>query len=169
MNKKLGVLLVLGAVLAGCRANQEPLADYFSQIEQEVRQEIHTLAVSEPNAVVTFAYDPGHLPFDLPAMAPTSMVNDKVTCWQPPIRQQQPLEKFAIEQLSLKGIMTKGSARVALIQTPKYGVMKVSKGQYLGRNLGKIAEITEQQVTIEEQWPDGKGCWSKRVVRMALQ
>ncbi|MCJ2378788.1 pilus assembly protein PilP [Vibrio sp. ZSDZ34] len=169
MNKYRGVFVLLAAMLAGCRAHQEPLADYFAEVENEVRQEAYSLAIAESNSVVTFAYEPGHLPFNLPAMVPTSVVNNQVNCWQPPTRASQPLEEFAIEQLSLKGIMTKGNARVALIQTPQYGVLKASKGQYLGRNLGKVAAITTQQVVIHEQWPDGEGCWSKRVVYMALQ
>jgi type IV pilus assembly protein PilP len=169
MNKKFEIFMVLVAMLAGCRANQEPLADSLTEVEKEITQDVHRLTVSKPNSVVAFEYNSGHLPFDLPAIAPSSVRNNTTTCWQPPSRGREPLEQFAIEQLSLKGIMTKGNARVALIQTPEYRVMKVGKGQYLGRNKGRVAEITAQKVIIDEHWSDGQGCWSKRVVHMVLQ
>ena len=47
-------------------------------------------------------------------------------------------------------------------------VFKVSSGNYIGVNHGRIIDINAFRIVVETLVPDGQGCWEKRVINLAL-
>lgn len=84
-------------------------------------------------------------------------------------RQQQPLESYPLESLSLKGSM-KGSAgqTVGLIQTPDGEIERVQRGNYMGMNQGRIVEITPTRIDLLEIVPDGREGYIERPRSLVL-
>ncbi|MCA0937680.1 pilus assembly protein PilP [Vibrio alginolyticus] len=169
-NRSLLVVWV-ATLLAGCQANDESLTDFIRGVENQARRDVEKLKPADEYVAV--AYDPKVLraPFELPreATIATQPIARK-DCWQPPSRARTgKLEKFPLNQLRLKGVMGIGNTVSGLVQAPNGTVYKVAPGQYLGRNNGKVTQVTHSYLLINETLPDGLGCWQKRKVKLALR
>lgn len=82
-------------------------------------------------------------------------------CYPPAPHPKSILEDFNLESLDFVGLFS-SDAKVALIQTPTYGVVKVRVGDYLGKDNGRIIEIRDSLIIIQEKirkaglWKDKK-------------
>ena len=171
MKAKLLYPSLLLIALVGCRANNDSLEEYIVQTKQTAQHEVK--ALKPVLDFVTSDYD-AHAqrsPFELPRAA--LVLNQprlRADCWQPKSRQKTgKLERFPLDKLSLKGVMSRNGSNSALIQTPSGDLVKVNTGQYIGLNNGKVIKVTESYMQIDETLPDGLGCWSRRNVKLALK
>ncbi len=161
----------IATILMGCQANDDSLTDFIRDVENQARRDVEKLKPADEYIAVV--YDPKVLraPFELPkeATIATQPIARK-DCWQPPSRARSgKLENFPLSQLRLKGVMGMGSTVSGLVQAPNGTVYKVAPGQYLGRNNGKVTQVTHSYLLINETLPDGLGCWQKRKVKLALR
>lgn len=157
--------------LIGCKANQEPLSDFVSQVEAKARKDVEQLTPSLDFVAAKYQQRQLRAPFVLPEAA---IVQDqpvaKKNCWQPTARAKTgKLEKYPLSKLRLKGVMGRGGSVSGLVQTPSGNVIKVKNGQFIGLNNGKVTKVTSKYVLINETLPDGLGCWQKRNVKLALK
>lgn len=84
-------------------------------------------------------------------------------------RQQEYLERYNIEVLRFTGhIQRPGGPLYALIQDGDGATQRVKMGNYLGKNYGRIVEITPTQVSIIEIVPDGRDGWVERPRSLGL-
>jgi type IV pilus assembly protein PilP len=67
------------------------------------------------------------------------------------------LEKIEISGLKLVAIVRSAGGNKALVQDSKGKGYIVTKGTYIGRNSGKVAEISKQKIIIEEEVKDDQG------------
>jgi type IV pilus assembly protein PilP len=79
-----------------------------------------------------------------------------------------PLEKIAISQLKLVGIVLASSGNKALVQEASGKGYIIKKGTYIGLNSGKVVEIQKDNVIIEEEVEDvlGKVTTHKKEIRL---
>ncbi len=89
-----------------------------------------------------------------------------------PNRRREDLERYSVDSMEMVGAMSTAGVNWGLIKMtagPASGkVFKVSVGNYLGVNHGRILDINEFRIMIETLVPDGQGCWEKRVLNLAL-
>ncbi len=80
------------------------------------------------------------------------------------------LEQLPLESLSLVGTLQFADEKTptALIDDGQGKIHKVTKGQYLGQDFGRVAEISEDTVFIEETVQDEQGGWVKRPRQLKL-
>ncbi|MBR9874662.1 MAG: pilus assembly protein PilP [Vibrionaceae bacterium] len=171
MKNKSLLMILMAMLLVGCQANDESLTDYFRDVENQAKRDVEKLKPADKYVAVIYAPQVLRAPFELPqeATIATQPIARK-DCWQPPSRMRSSkLEKFPLSQLRLKGVMGMGNAVSGLVQAPNGTVYKVAPGQYLGRNNGKVTQITHTYLLIDETLPDGLGCWQKRKVKLALR
>ena len=74
-------------------------------------------------------------------------------------RRRQPLESFRLEELRMVGTMASGRARYALVADPTGRIHRVSVGDYLGGNHGRIDLLREDAVLLREIVRSGNGGW----------
>lgn len=82
-------------------------------------------------------------------------------------RQREPLEAFALGELDLVGTLIVGSEPSALIQEPGGQVRRLSIGNYLGLNHGRIVGITSSSVLLVELVVE-QGAWVERNRQLTL-
>ena len=75
---------------------------------------------------------------------------------------RQYLERFDIGQLSMVGTLSRDGTQFALILDSEGGVHPVRTGDYLGRNHGRITQVSEATLRIVEIVSDGAGGWLER-------
>lgn len=173
MNSNLNRLAIVVAALSlmACKANQAPLDDYITHLERQAHKDVAALT---PLVEVNLRDYQAHQlrePFALPqAVITSTRSQSKKDCWQPnQMKTGGELERYPLAKLRLKGVMSRNKSMSALVQTPAGKVVKVSTGQPIGVNRGKVTRVTAEYVQIIEPLPDGLGCWNQRNVKLALK
>jgi type IV pilus assembly protein PilP len=158
MKLKVITLLVLSNIaLVACSSRVDEVNTRMQELRSQPALPIPPAPVFLP--VPSFAYAAQQLrsPFlpDSLALELKVMAGKRV---QPDLaRPPQFLEQFALESLTMKGTMRSANgALYGLIQAPEGGVVRVEKGNYMGKNYGRIIDITQSQITVIEIVPDGR-------------
>jgi Tfp pilus assembly protein PilP len=89
-----------------------------------------------------------------------------------PQRDKTPLEFFNRAQLQYVGVMGWGNALQALVRVNDPHAMtslyRVSVGDYLGKDAGRIRRIDSDALVVDEWVKDAAGQWRSQEIRMAL-
>lgn len=165
-------VILLGLVmLNGCsnRGKRAELENYVKQIKSRTINEIEPLPEVKPYE--TFIYSASNLrsPF-VPAfpeevlkkMAQTNGIQPDSN------RRKEALEAYPIDSLRMVGTLEKDKRRWALVTSPDGAVYRITNGNYLGQNHGRIEKVTEESVYITEIIPDVNGGWRERKASIAL-
>jgi len=82
-------------------------------------------------------------------------------------RIKEPLENFSLDSLRMMGSLQQQGTTWILVKDPEGLLHRVTIGNYLGLNNGKITSLYEDSVEILELIADGKG-WQKRKTGLAM-
>lgn len=159
------IILPLASVifLVGCSSRIDVVNQKMQEIRQQPPQPLPPAPVFLP--VPSFAYSAQQLrsPFLPPSLALELKVMAGRTIRPDLSRPPQFLEQFPIESLIMKGTLKRSdSALYGLIQAPEGGVVRVEKGNYVGKNYGRIVDISPSQITILEIVPNGRDGFVER-------
>lgn len=78
-------------------------------------------------------------------------------------RPAEYLERFALDELTLVGTITRqGALPEALIEDPTGLVSRVSPGGHLGKNRGRVVAVFPGRIALVETIADGRGKWVER-------
>jgi type IV pilus assembly protein PilP len=83
-------------------------------------------------------------------------------------RRKEVLEAFPLDTLRMVGTLEQNKKLWALIVDPNGAVYRLSKGNYLGQNHGRIDGITIDKVILTEIVPDPNGGWRERPTSIGL-
>lgn len=83
-------------------------------------------------------------------------------------RRKEPLEEYPLDALRMVGTLARGEQAWAVIQAPDGTVHRVSVGNHLGQNFGKIMRISEEKVELVELVQGTLGDWVEREASVAL-
>lgn len=78
-------------------------------------------------------------------------------------RKRQALEAYSLDALQFVGILEEGSTIWALIKIPGENaqIVRVKVGNYMGKNFGKIVQITDKLIKLEELY-QVEGGWKRK-------
>ena len=85
-----------------------------------------------------------------------------------PDRRREFLEGFPLDTLNMVGTLRMDDIDYALIRDNEKVVHRVSEGNFLGRNHGRIERVLSNRVELRELVQDGRGGWSERRVQIAM-
>ena len=83
-------------------------------------------------------------------------------------RKKEFLESFDLSAITMVGTLEKGGTLWALVRDGTGGIHWVTKGNYMGKNHGRIVATKENQVELLEIVSDGLGAWLERPRILAL-
>lgn len=109
-------------------------------------------------AYEAFAYSATRLrsPFDRPIEVREITQLQAISAIKPDeTRAKEFLEQYTFDSLSMVGTLDRGPASWALIQDPEGGIHRVQLGNFLGRNHGRIIELTDTYLAVVEIVSDG--------------
>ena len=78
------------------------------------------------------------------------------------LRVKDFLESFAIDTLSMVGTLEQNGALWALVRDPSGGIHRVTVGNYMGKNHGRITSATNSQISLVEIVSNGLDAWVER-------
>ena len=77
-------------------------------------------------------------------------------------REKEFLESFNLDELAMVGMMEQKGSLWALMKDGVGGIHRVTLGNYMGKNHGKIISVTADQLDLLEIVSDGLGGWVQR-------
>lgn len=163
------ITLAMLVAVSGCGRNDDDLRAYVAAVEAQPAGVIPP--IPEVKAYQPFTY-PEHRrdPFDssvvasqlLPQNRPESNVQIDAN------RTLEYLESFQLDSLNMVGTLRQHTGLWALIRTPDGTIQRVSPGNHLGKNYGKITNVSESGVKLIEVISDGFGGYMERPAAIAL-
>lgn len=83
-------------------------------------------------------------------------------------RPKEPLEAYPLDNLKMVGTLERNRRVHALVKTPDNNVFRVTVGNYMGQNFGRITEIGEAELKLTEIVQEGGGDWTERTASLLL-
>jgi len=158
------LLLLSNALLVGCSNDEFTDLDEFMQ--EKLARPGGVIAPIPPfKAYKAFSYSATTLrsPFDRPIEIREITQPQSVETVKPDEdRPKEFLEQFTFDSLAMVGTLSRSGVDWSLIRDPEGGVHRVRVGNFLGRNHGKIVEMTETYVAVIEIVSDGNEGWVER-------
>ena len=151
--------------LTGCGSSGEfaDLQAKMSEIKARPRGRIEPPPDFTPIATVSYASHQKRSPF-IPYTAVEDIDIPQGRSVEPDFtRPKEYLERFTLDSLAMVGTITKpGSVLEALVEDPTGAVNRIKVGNYMGKNFGRVIEVTEASVSVIEIVPDGQEGWVER-------
>ncbi|AWB66491.1 pilus assembly protein PilP [Saccharobesus litoralis] len=170
MIKKLSVLLTTIGLLSACGDDMADIQEFTQQVKNSARTSIEPIPKVE--AFESFEYSVSGLrsPFvePEPELIQEQMEQSR-DCLQPNFaRNKQPLEKYPLDNLRMRGTLGTDGALWGLIEAADGALFRVRPGSYMGLYHGRIVAVTTEKIELEEMIPDGTGCWEVRGANLAM-
>ncbi len=161
---------VLGLSACSDSGQHGDLRDYIEETKRRPAGEIEPLPSFVPYK--SFAYSAMALrsPFDPPAEQEQSVVLSNNKNIKPDFeREKEVLEGFNFGALRMVGTLTKDGAVWALINDGESGIHRVTTGNYIGMNHGRIVAASNHQIEVIEIVPNGTNGWVERPQVLSIQ
>lgn len=84
-------------------------------------------------------------------------------------RPKEFLEQFTIDSLTMVGTVQMDGTLWGLVQDGQGSVHRVKIGNYLGKNYGRIVELSENDLSVVEIVPNGPEEWVERPHKLPLR
>lgn len=165
---KIKALLICAAAAlgAGCSSGIGDLEAYVAEVKQRPAPPLDALPVMQQFETFEYAAQDMRDPFSIPSDEQISAAG--LGPRPDPERRKETLESFPLDGLDMMGTLGAGDGLVGLIMDPDQVVHRVTAGNYLGQNDGRITAIYEDKIELVELVPDGAGGWIERRADVAL-
>jgi type IV pilus assembly protein PilP len=167
-----GLLLLLATLfLSGC-SNNEEMIDLQNYVQRTVNRPPGQIEpIPEFKSYEPFQYSASSLrsPFDIPLDITLVIRNQSNNVKPDENRPKELLENYPLSTLTMVGSIARGETMWALILDETGLVTRVTVGNHMGRNYGRIVDVSENQVELTEIVPTGDGSWMERPQTMLLR
>ena len=159
-------LLVTAALTVGCSAGvDDDLMEYVDDVKARQGGRIDPLPQIKPYETFRYTAEEIRSPFlpDRPN-APSSISGPT------PVqeRNKEYLEQFPLDTLMMEGTLDRKGLTFGLVRTQDGMVHRVTSGNYLGQNDGRIVAINTAEIQLEELVADGIGGFYSRSAQVGL-
>jgi type IV pilus assembly protein PilP len=165
------LLLMASLLLVGCSSGEFTDLDEF-MAEKRARPGGVIAPIPPFKAYKVFSYSATTLrsPFDRPIEIREITQLQSVSTVKPnEDRAKEFLEQFTFDSLAMVGSLSRANVDWTLIQDPEGGVHRVKVGNFLGRNHGRIVEMTDVYIAVIEIVSDGNEGWVERPRTIRLE
>jgi len=165
------LVLIILVFISGCFDDTSDLKAHMQHIQATTTSQIDPMPEVHPYNHYDYSAFDLRSPFSLPKPeAIQQKIQQMSGCLSPdPRRRKQPLEKFALGDLTMRGTLGDDGVLWVLMEASDFTLHRVSIGSYLGLFDGRITEVSAKSVKLVELTPDGAGCWVERetVIKIA--
>jgi type IV pilus assembly protein PilP len=158
-------------VLTACGTSDYPDLDKY-MAEVKARPAGHIPPIPAFTTYKAFVYSAAGMrnPFQPPVEVREITRLQRLTTVKPDLnRPKEFLEQFTIDSLSMVGTVQMSGTLWALLQDPEGSVHRVKMGNYVGKNYGRIVELTENYASVIEIVSNGPDEWVERPRKLQLK
>lgn len=159
---------VAATTLSACSGSNDDLRAYIDEVKARPGGRIEPLPQVQP--APTFAYQAGTRRSPFAPDAPQRRVSNDPNAVDGPDRNRprEFLEQFPLDTLRMVGTLADRRASFGLVQTTDGLVHRVTVGNHLGQNYGRVVGISDSAIELVEIIPDGLGGFLERPAAIAL-
>jgi type IV pilus assembly protein PilP len=168
---KVVALTAVLTLLAACDSNQDDLGRYIAEVKARPATPIPPIPAVRTYTPYVYNGLEGRDPF----RQSTSEGSDEETGPvggkgpRPDLsRTREYLERFELDTLLMVGTFDKEKSQWVLIRDPDGTIHRISTGNYIGKNHGKVNMISPDEVELSEFIADGAGGWLVRDASLVL-
>jgi type IV pilus assembly protein PilP len=165
---RLLALAGLAAAAAGCSSDQGDLQRYIDRIKARPGGAIEPLPEIRPAPSYEYFADDRRSPF-LPVVPEQQLANNPNSVDMPDFdRPREYLESQPLDALTMVGRLRNTAGDWGLIQDPEGLVHRVTVGNHMGLNFGRITAISDSEIQLVEIVRDGLGGFMERPATISL-
>lgn len=167
-----------GLVVPGCKRKSKVIVSY-PELEQRLKEKrknikpINIAPIEPMPPIDSFRFDPEGLrdPFrpiekSIETLAALAIAANGI---QPDFnRHKEELEGYSLDTLRMVGTVKIKGVLWGLIKASDGTIHRVSEGNYLGKNYGRILRILQDRIEIREIVQDQPGAWREHQTSIAL-
>jgi type IV pilus assembly protein PilP len=146
----------------------DDLDSYINEVKARRGGRIDPLPEITPYEVFTYVADTEGLRSPFVPDSPQSVAGPGGGARPDLQRSREFLEQFPLDTLNMVGTLEIGSATFGLVQTNDGLIHRVSPGNYVGQNDGRITVVTESEIQVVEIISDGIGGYLERDAAIGL-
>lgn len=164
------LILVAVFVLTGCFDDTSDLKVHIANVQANASSTIAPMPTVTVFDHFDYSAQTLRSPFDAPKPeAIQEKIQQMSGCLSPdPRRRKQPLEKFSLSDLVMRGTLGELGVTWALVEASDRTLHRVAVGSYVGLFHGRITAVSQDNVKVLELIPDGAGCWVERETVVAM-
>lgn len=157
-------LTCLAFMIISCGSNRSDseLRDYIAKIKARPPGPIEPIPTFRPYEAFVYSATAKRSPFDPPVVERERIIGGGSDIKPDLSREKEFLESFDLDRLSMVGTLERGGTLWALISDGSGGIHRVTAGNYIGRNFGRIVAINRTQIDVTEIVSNGLGGWVER-------
>lgn len=158
-------LLVSAVLLLSACTNNDEMIELQNYVQQTINRPPGQIEpIPEFRSYEPFQYSAASLrsPFDIPLDITQIIRNQNSEVRPDENRPKEQLESYALSSLTMVGTISRNNTNWALILDETGLVTRATVGNYMGRNHGRIVDISETQIELIEIVPTGDGFWIER-------
>ena len=164
--------LPLLILLASCGGEEhQDIKQWMKEQSKDMRGQVPPLPEIKPFPIVSYEASNLTDPYRPAKIEPAKKVDGAGAGAGPRPDMNRPreeLEKYPLESLKMVGTVDLQGKSFAIIQVDGK-VYRVTAGNYMGLNYGKITKVTEAEVQMKEWIQDIQGNWDERSSSLQLQ
>ena len=153
-------------MLAACGSDNEhqDLLQYMAEQKRQTGGDIEALPTAQPYKTAKYEAFLLRSPFDEPELvvAGRRKLTGEQTVKPDPNRVREYLEEISFSSFSLVGSISQSGQVWSLLNDGSGTIHRVTVGNYLGKNHGRITSINRDKLDVVEIVSDGKGGWLKK-------
>ena len=159
---KVVALTAVLTLLAACDSNQDDLGRYIAEVKARPATPIPPIPAVRTYTPYVYNGLEGRDPFRQSTSegSDEEVASTKGSGPRPDLaRTREYLERFELDTLLMVGTFDKEKSQWVLIRDPDGTIHRISTGNYIGKNHGKVNMISPDEVELSEFIADGAGGW----------
>lgn len=160
------LLMSAVVVLSACTSSRDfdDIRAEMQRLDERPTGQVPEVPIYESQELFTYSAGGRRSPFRSPQAAIEEVVEIVETGIAPDQdRSRQPLEHFALDELTMVGHMESASRGLrALVVDPTGELHQVQPEHYMGQNHGRVVAVSRTEVELLEIVPSGRGGWLER-------
>ena len=151
--------------LGGCASDQRDLQAWIDEVKARPGGAIEPLP--EINPAPSYVYQPANRRSPFVPDSPIGVASDSGI--GPDLdRPREYLEREPLDALTMVGTLSNAQGAYGLIQDSEGLIHRVTIGNHIGQNFGRITSILESEIRLVEIIPDGLGGYYERPAAIGL-
>ena len=163
---RLAVVIAASLAVAACSKDKSDLVEFIESTKATNVGSVKPVPQFEPYE--SFTYSAADLRDPFVANVELDQEPEVMVTAARESRPKQPLEQFPLDTLSMVGTLQQQSQQWALIKDPQNVVHRIQVGNYMGKNEGRVTQISETDIRLIEIVPDGIGGFLERDASIAI-
>jgi type IV pilus assembly protein PilP len=161
-------LLCAALLLGACGGSNSDLQQYIDEVKSRPGRRIEPLPPIRP--APSYVYEAGtrRSPFVPDAPESIAAANPNAVDGPDQDRPREFLEQFPLDALRMVGSLEINQIKAGLVQASDGLVHRVTVGNHLGQNYGRVTSISDSEIELIEIIPDGLGGYLQRPASIGL-